>query len=126
MGERLLYFSPARGGVVCRNCETGLPDRMQVDPRLIGIAMNVARLPRQDGVALRLPRLSRAQTDPLHYIFARHLEHNVGKQFRMTRHVMPTRRSVPSRLVTMLRRDVSLPAPSTQTPPAFVDLDASP
>jgi DNA repair protein RecO (recombination protein O) len=124
MGERALYFSPARGGVACRDCEAGLPDRMQVDPRLVGIATTVARLPRQNGVALRLPRLSRAQTDPLHFIFARHLEHNVGKQFRMTRHVMPTRRSVPSRPVTMLRREAALPSP--QTPPAFVDLDASP
>ena len=138
MGERVLFFSPARGGVVCRDCEAGLPDRMQVDPRLIGIASTIARLPRQDGIALRLPRLSRMQTDPLHFIFAHHLEHNVGKQFRMTRHVMPTRRSVPSRPVTMLRTDNesrAVPVPklladsaagTPRLPARFVDLDASP
>jgi DNA repair protein RecO (recombination protein O) len=111
MGERALYFSPSRGGVVCRNCEAGLPDRMQVDPRLISIAMTLTRLPRENGVAMRLPRLTRSQTDPLQAIFARHLEHNVAKQFRMTRHVLPSRRPVVSRPVTMLRRDLALPAP---------------
>lgn len=127
MGERVLYFSPARGGVVCRSCEAGLPDRMQVDPRLIGIASTLARLPRQDGVALRLPRLTRNQTDPLQAIFARHLEYNVGKQFRMTRHVMPTRRQVPSRMVNMLRPEKALPPPKPiLQSPAFVDVEVSP
>lgn len=132
MGERVLFFSPARGGIVCRDCEAGLPDRVQVDPRLISIAMTVARLPRYNGVALRLPRLSRTQTDSLQAIFALHLEHNIGKQFRMTRHVLPQRRSVPSRPVTMLRRENGLPNPSADpgagTPgllSRFVDLDPS-
>lgn len=116
MGERVLYFSPARGGIVCRNCEAGLPDRMQVDPRVIGIASTVARLPRHEGVAMRLPRLGRTHTDPLHAIFARHLEHNVAKQFRMTRHVLPMRRRVPSRPVTMIRRESFLPPPAAPSP----------
>src|SRR3954470_7277457 len=49
------YFSPARGGVICRTCEGLTPDRMSFDPRLLRLAKQILRLPRANGSAQRLP-----------------------------------------------------------------------
>ncbi len=43
------YFSPQRGGVICRNCEAATPDRIQVDPRLLRMVQGILRLPRSNG-----------------------------------------------------------------------------
>lgn len=94
-GEKVLYFSASGGGVICRNCEVALPDRMNVDPRLIGIAINMLRLPREkSGVALRLPRITRAQSDPLLAMMLLHVQHVIQKPLRMKRWVeAPKRRA---------------------------------
>ena len=115
--ERAVYFSPARGGVVCRTCEASVPDRMQIDPRLIGIAEMVMNLPRADGRALRLPRLTRMQTDPLHAMLARHLVHNADRPFRMPRYILSRRRAIGSREVG----NRTLPRP---VPPRLLDENA--
>src|SRR5438105_2817289 len=54
----LVYFSPSRGGVVCRNCEGATPDRIQIDVRLLRLLQGVLRLPRNErgNGALRLPQ----------------------------------------------------------------------
>lgn len=87
-GERVLFFSPSRGGIVCRNCETSVMDRMPIDPRLIGIALMILKLPRVDGVPQRLPKLTRAQTDPLHWMLGKHLEHNTARGYRLLRLIL--------------------------------------
>jgi DNA repair protein RecO len=115
-GERVLYFSPQAGGVVCRNCEAALADRMNVDARLIGIAVNVLRLPREkNGAALRLPRLTRAQSDPLLSLLLLHVQHVIQKPLRMKRWVeSPTRRGNTSGGRTAQRvREVSVTEPQT-------------
>ena len=89
-----LFFSPARGGMVCRNCETMAPDRMEIDPRLLRIVQGILRLPRtSDGSWQRLPRLTRHQTDPINRILAAHVEHTLSKRLRLTPYVLPQRGS---------------------------------
>ena len=82
------YFSPSRGGVVCRNCEGATPDRMEIDERLLRLVRGVLTLPRADGSPQRLPRLTRHQTDPINHVLARHVEHTLGKRLRMMRWIL--------------------------------------
>jgi DNA repair protein RecO (recombination protein O) len=83
-----IFFTPARGGVVCRNCETTTPDRIETDPRLVRLAQAVLSLPRCNGTPRRLPLLTRHQTDPLNRLFAEHVEHTLGKRLRMRGYVL--------------------------------------
>ena len=99
--EPVVYVSPSRGGTICRHCEKHVPDRLRIDPRLLGIANLVMELPRsEDGQALRLPRLGRAQVDPLHAILARDLMHNTDRPYRLPAWVIGRRKAVSSRPIT--------------------------
>src|SRR5207244_1639025 len=82
------YFSSMRSGVICRNCEGAAPDRMQLDPRLLRLTQTMLRLPRENGAAQRLPKLTRHQTDPINRIIADHVEHTLSRRLRMTRYVV--------------------------------------
>ena len=75
------WFSPSRGGVICRNCESTLPDRREVDIRLLRLLQTLLRVP-------RLPQLTRHQTDPLNRLLADHIEHTLGRPLRMRRYVL--------------------------------------
>ncbi|HEV7298092.1 MAG TPA: DNA repair protein RecO [Tepidisphaeraceae bacterium] len=91
------FMSASRGGLICRNCEAATPDRASLDVRLLRLAQSILKLPRTNGTALRLPRLTRHQTDPLNHILIDHVEHQLGRRFRMPRYVLgPT---VPSAIV---------------------------
>ena len=81
-------FSPERGGLVCRQCEGKVSDRVRVDGRLVRLAQQVLRLPRVAGTPQRLPRLTRHQTDPLNRLFARQVTATVGKPLRMPAYVV--------------------------------------
>ena len=83
-----IYFSPDRGGVVCRNCEAALPDRTEIDPRLLRLVQGILRLPRANGTAQRLPQLTRFQTDPINRMFADHIQHTLGRPLRVWRYVL--------------------------------------
>jgi DNA repair protein RecO (recombination protein O) len=85
-----VYFSPSRGGIVCRNCEGATPDRISFDPRLLRLAQQILKLPRANGTPQRLPRLTRHQTDPLNRLLALHIQHTLGRRLRMPRHVIGT------------------------------------
>ena len=89
-GDRV-FFSPAQGGVICRNCENVAPDRIEVDPRLLRIVQTVLRLPRTNGTPQRLPRLTRHQTDPINRVLAAHVEQTLSKRLRTMRYVVPLR-----------------------------------
>ncbi len=82
------YFSANRGGVVCRNCEEVVPDRLQIDARLLRMVQTILRLPRSNGSAHRLPRLTRYQTDPINRLLANHIEHTLGRRMRLTKFVL--------------------------------------
>ena len=83
------YFSPSRGGVVCRNCEGAIPDRLEIDARLLRLTQGIARLTRSNGSPQRLPQLTRHQTDPLNRILADHVQHTLGRGLRLARYVLP-------------------------------------
>jgi len=82
-----IYFSPSRGGVICRNCEGVVRDRLNFDERLMRLVQSILRLPRVGGVAQRLPKLTRAQTDPLNRLLAEHIGQTLGKRLRMWEYV---------------------------------------
>ena len=82
------YFSAAHGGIVCRNCEGTMPDRLALDPRLVGLLQTILRLPKANGSPQRLPRLTRHQTDPLNRVFADHMQHTLGRKLRLTEYVL--------------------------------------
>ena len=83
-----VFFSPGNGGVICRNCEGSIKDRVPVDPRLIGMMQNLLRLPRVNGQAQRLPRLTRHQTDPINRLLAMHVEHTLQRPLRLRGYVL--------------------------------------
>ena len=83
-----IYFSPSRGGIICRNCEGVVPDRMSIDQRLLRMAQSILRLPRTNGQAQRLPRLTRHQTDPLNRMLSQHVEHTLGRRLRLPEYVL--------------------------------------
>ena len=82
------FFSPGRGGVVCRNCEGVVHDRLGIDLRLVRLVQGIMKLPRTNGTAQRLPRLTRHQTDPINRLFAQHVEHTLGRRLRLPRYVL--------------------------------------
>jgi DNA repair protein RecO (recombination protein O) len=82
------YFSPARGGVVCRNCEGATHDRVPFDARLLRLLQTILRLPRANGTARRLPQLTRHQTDPLNRLFADQIEHTLGRRLQLAPYVL--------------------------------------
>ena len=87
-GTEAAFFTPGRGGVVCRNCEGAAPDRTPLDPRLLRMLQGVLRLPRSNGAIIRLPQLTRHQTDPINRLFADHVEHTLGKRLKLPRYVL--------------------------------------
>jgi DNA repair protein RecO (recombination protein O) len=87
-GRDTLYFSPGNGGVVCRNCEGNVRDRVSVDARLIAMMQNLLRLPRVNGQAQRLPRLTRHQTDPINRLLMLHIEHTLQRPLRLRGYVL--------------------------------------
>jgi DNA repair protein RecO (recombination protein O) len=90
-GNDRIYFSPARGGIVCRNCESVAPDRGEIDVRLLRIIQTILRLPRAGGAPQRLPRLTRHQTDPINRILIVHIEQTLSKHLRTSAYVAPRR-----------------------------------
>lgn len=86
-GDRV-YFSPSSGGVVCRNCESSVPDRLEIDPRLIRLIRGLLALPRANGTARRLPHLTRHQTDPINRLLAEHVQHTLSRRLRMPAYVL--------------------------------------
>lgn len=82
------YFSPARGDLVCRNCESVIHDRMSIDPRLLRLLQTILRLPRSNGAAQRLPQLTRHQTDPVNRLFADQIEHTLGRRLQLAPYVL--------------------------------------
>ena len=88
VADRLGYFSPARGGSICQNCQGAVPDRLGLDPRLGRLTQQLLKLPKNNGATLRLPRLTRHQTDPLNRLFAEQMNHTLGRPLRMAKYIL--------------------------------------
>ena len=65
-----------------------MPDRLRVDHRLLRMVQLIMRLPRNEGTAQRLPRLTRHQTDPINRLLAGHVEHTLGRRLRLPEYVL--------------------------------------
>jgi DNA repair protein RecO (recombination protein O) len=87
-----IYFAPSRGGVVCRNCQAGFPERLGVDIRLLRL-LQMIQGPAQEGSVRRLPQLTRHQTDPLNLLLAEHIQHTLGQRLRSGYYVLSGRTS---------------------------------
>jgi DNA repair protein RecO (recombination protein O) len=89
-----VFFSPSRGGLICRNCQASAAERIPLDGRLLRLAQSILLLPRVGGVALRLPRLTRTQSDPLNRLLAEHITYTLGKRLKSWKYLaaQPARR----------------------------------
>jgi DNA repair protein RecO (recombination protein O) len=92
-GREPVFFSPSSGGILCRDCEAGARDRFPIDLRLLAIVQNLLRLPRVNGAAQRLPRLTRHQTDPINRMLSLHVEQTLGRPLRVGRYVTTSPRA---------------------------------
>lgn len=78
-----VIFSPQLGGLVCATCPIPPGPRIQSDGRLIRILQTLLRLPHgADGIPQRLPRMTRAQTDPVNRLLAEYLRYTLGHELR--------------------------------------------
>lgn len=84
----LVAFSPGHGSVICRNCQPQVPRHVVIDLRLLNLLRSVLTLPRVGGVAQRLPRITRHQTDPLNRLLIAHVQHAIGKALRLRSYVL--------------------------------------
>jgi recombinational DNA repair protein (RecF pathway) len=92
VGDRSgIFFAPSRGGVVCRNCQAGFPDRIGLDIRLLRL-LQMIQPPAPEGSVRRLPQLSRHQTDPLNLLLAEHIQHALGQRLRTAYYILSGRR----------------------------------
>jgi DNA repair protein RecO (recombination protein O) len=82
MDRERISFSPSRGGIICQNCKPKIADCIPIDIRLLRLVQSILALPRSNGVAQRLPRLTRHQTNPLNHLFAEFISHTLGKRLK--------------------------------------------
>ena len=75
-------YSPTRPGLYCGDCAKAVPDRQPIDPRPPRLAPTLLNLPRDRGVAQRLPKLSRPQSDPLIDLFLAQIELTAQRPMR--------------------------------------------
>lgn len=83
-----VFFSCERGGTVCRDCESAIPDRSPMDPRLLRLLQGILQLPRANGSPRRLPQLTRHQSDPINRLFAMQIQHTLGRSLRLPKYVL--------------------------------------
>jgi DNA repair protein RecO (recombination protein O) len=84
-----IFFSASRSGLICGNCESSVPDRLETDARLVRLMQTMLRLPRTNGTRQRLPQLTRHQTDPINRLIARHIEYTLSRRLRMPGYILP-------------------------------------
>jgi DNA repair protein RecO (recombination protein O) len=84
---RQFYFSAGAGGLICQKCQSRFPDRRKIDAPLLRLAQSILGLPRANGVAQRLPRLTRLQSDPLNRLLIEHITYTLGRRLRTTSYV---------------------------------------
>jgi DNA repair protein RecO (recombination protein O) len=82
-----IFFAPSRGGIVCRNCQAGFPDRIALDVRLLRL-LQMIQSPATENAPRRLPQLTRHQTDPLNFLLAQHIQHTLGQRLRSAYYVL--------------------------------------
>lgn len=82
-----IYFSPARGSIICRDCEHFHTDRKPIDARLLRLLQSLLRM---SSDARRLPQLTRHQTDPINRLLADHVQYTLGRGLQLASYVLPS------------------------------------
>ena len=93
-----VYFSPSRGGALCRNCHQTFADRIPLDIRLLRLIRIIQSLAQTSatGQNRRLPRLTRHQTDPVNRILLEHLEYSLGRRPKSAYYIVARRTGTPN------------------------------
>lgn len=86
--EGRIVFSPGTGGVVCARCTVPPGPRLITEARILRIIQTILRLPHIDGIPQRLPRLTRAQTNPVNRLLADYIRHLLGHDLRVAGYVL--------------------------------------
>ena len=87
LGDGGAYFSPREGGTLLPEAAEGVYDVMAVSADQLRLMRGLLQLLASPTPA-RLPRLSRAETDPLHRLLVAHLQHALGRRLRTPRFVL--------------------------------------
>lgn len=87
-GNGRVLFSPGAGGVVCGQCPAPEGPKIVTESALIRMLRTIALLPKVKGVRLRLPRLTRAQADPLNRVLAQYMQCILGRELRSASYVI--------------------------------------
>jgi DNA repair protein RecO (recombination protein O) len=86
-----VYFSLRRGGAICGQCASAATgagtDRRPIDARLLRLAAGIVGLPRVEGIAQRLPHLTRRQSDPINALLADYVQHSTGRGLKVAKYV---------------------------------------
>ena len=83
-----VLFSPGLGGVVLPEAAAGVYDVMRIGYDGLRLLRGLVRL-LGTGVPQRLPRLDRADTDPLHAVLAAHVRRSAGVRLRVPPFFLP-------------------------------------
>jgi DNA repair protein RecO (recombination protein O) len=86
--QRRMWFSLNRGGAICQTCQPTIQDARPTDPKMLLFAVNVLLLPRVDGRAQRLTRLTRPQASALHRLMIEHVQHASGREVRTAKPIL--------------------------------------
>lgn len=88
-GEASAWFVPHDGSVACQQCGAPPNQRLLLDGRVVRMIQLILKLPQTAGRPQRLPRLSRAQSDPVNLLLAGYVGEMAGRAIRSARYVLP-------------------------------------
>ena len=82
------WFIPHDGSVACAQCGAAPNQRVALDRRVLRMMQLILKLPQVDGRPQRLPRLSRAQSDPINALLLSYLQETAGRRLKSARYVV--------------------------------------
>lgn len=86
-GGRPVAFDLERGVALCENCKDSVPERVEIGPRGMALALGLQNLKRVGPLPAKLPRVGREDAGPAFHLVAEHAERQVGKRLKSRRFV---------------------------------------
>ena len=87
-GQADAWFIPHEGSVACGQCGALPNQRVPLDWRVLRMIQLILKLPQAEGRPQRLPRLSRAQSDPINALLLSYLQETAGRALKTARYVV--------------------------------------
>jgi DNA repair protein RecO (recombination protein O) len=87
-GQGEAWLIPHDGSVACGQCGAPPNQRVPLDGRVLRMIQLILKLPQADGRPQRLPRLSRAQSDPINELLLSYLQETGGRRLKTARYVV--------------------------------------